>query len=406
MEPPDLELRGLSKTYESGRGAPGPGGAAVSQLDLHIPRGQLFSLLGPSGCGKSTTLRMVAGFVEPSSGDILIRGQRVNELPPHLRDVNTTFQSYALFPHLDVYENIAFGLRRKGLPAREIGERVGWSLELVRLQGFERRKPSALSGGEQQRVAMARALVNRPALLLLDEPLSALDEKLRRQMQHELKRIQRETGTTFVMVTHDQQEALTMSDSVAVMHGGRIEQAGPPHELYEHPRTRFVAEFMGGANFFEAEVVGADATSTHVRAGDALLALPHQPGLAPGARLELTVRPERMRLEAPPQPSEAGSIADEGGMPLPGPTNRLQATLVDTTYQGATTRYELRTTEGAPLVVVRPSEEARSVFRPSGDSSVVWVTWPSAATRVLSAPCDEHGVQGTPSTPHKVPGAP
>jgi spermidine/putrescine transport system ATP-binding protein len=233
---------------------------AVDDLDLDIQRGEFFSMLGPSGCGKTTTLRMIGGFEEPSAGTVYLNGKDVTGLPPYRRDVNTVFQSYALFPHLDVFENVAFGLRRKKVERGAIDQRVNDTLRLVDLPGFERRKPSQLSGGQQQRVALARALVNQPQVLLLDEPLGALDLKLRKQMQLELKRIQAEVGITFVYVTHDQEEAMTMSNRLAVMRHGRIEQIGAPVDVYEDPQTEFVAGFLGASNLLDGEV--KDRTGT------------------------------------------------------------------------------------------------------------------------------------------------
>jgi len=227
---------------------------AVDDLELDIQHGEFFSMLGPSGCGKTTTLRMIGGFEEPSAGIVYLNGQDVTGLPPYKRDVNTVFQSYALFPHLDVYENVAFGLRRKKVEKGAIRERVIDALHLVDLPGFEKRKTSQLSGGQQQRVALARALVNHPQVLLLDEPLGALDLKLRKQMQLELKRIQSEVGITFIYVTHDQEEAMTMSDRLAVMRHGRIEQIGHPVDVYEDPQTEFVAGFLGASNLIDGEV--------------------------------------------------------------------------------------------------------------------------------------------------------
>ncbi|HWC31571.1 MAG TPA: spermidine/putrescine ABC transporter ATP-binding protein, partial [Actinomycetota bacterium] len=221
---------------------------AVDAVSLEIAQGSFFALLGPSGCGKTTTLRMIGGFEEPTSGTILLGDRDVTGLPPYRRDVNTVFQSYALFPHLSIFDNVAFGLRRKGVRGDSLRDRGGEALELVALSGLEKRKPRQLSGGQQQRVALARALVNRPRVLLLDEPLGALDMKLRKQMQLELKRIQHEVGITFVHVTHDQEEAMTMADRIAVMSEGRIEQLGAPHELYERPETAFVAGFLGVSN--------------------------------------------------------------------------------------------------------------------------------------------------------------
>jgi spermidine/putrescine transport system ATP-binding protein len=239
-----IELVGVEKEFATGS----QDVKAVEHVDLRIAEGEFFSMLGPSGCGKTTTLRMIAGFEEPTSGQILLHGRDMVGVPPFRRDVNMVFQQYALFPHMDVFENVAFGLRRKKVDKDEIRRRVAEALSLVELEGREKRKPRQLSGGQQQRVALARALVNRPRALLLDEPLGALDLKLRQSMQLELKRIQREVGITFVYVTHDQEEALTMSDRLVVMNAGRIEQLGNPRELYEHPATRFVSNFIGTSN--------------------------------------------------------------------------------------------------------------------------------------------------------------
>ncbi|WP_031090376.1 ABC transporter ATP-binding protein, partial [Streptomyces sp. NRRL WC-3549] len=252
----DVRLAGVSKTYGSF--------TAVHPLDLSVPQGSFFALLGASGCGKTTTLRMIAGLEEATTGTVSLGDTDITALPPHRRPVNTVFQSYALFPHLDVTENIAFGLRRRGVTS--VKRRVAEMLELVQLGDFARRRPHQLSGGQQQRVAVARALVNHPQVLLLDEPLGALDLKLRRRMQLELKRIQTEVGTTFVHVTHDQEEAMAMADTVAVMNGGRVEQLGAPADLYENPRTTFVANFLGTSNLIEAEIVSA-GTDVVVSAG-------------------------------------------------------------------------------------------------------------------------------------------
>ena len=245
-----IELVGVAKQFVSQKDTV----AAVDHIDLTIEEGEFFSLLGPSGCGKTTTLRMIAGFEEPTSGKVLLYGTDVTSAPPNHRDVNMVFQNYALFPHMTVAENIAFGLERKGVGKAEVRRRVSESLDLVELTGRDRRRPKELSGGQQQRVALARALINRPRALLLDEPLGALDLKLRQNMQIELKRIQREVGITFVYVTHDQSEALTMSDRLAVMRDGKIEQLGPPRELYEQPTTRFVAGFIGTSNIVHGTV--------------------------------------------------------------------------------------------------------------------------------------------------------
>ncbi len=243
-----VSLRRVTKSYGER--------TAVRELNLDIASGEFFSLLGPSGCGKTTTLRMIGGFVDPSYGEVSLHGKDVTDLPPNRRDVNTVFQSYALFDHLSVWENVAFGLRRRRVGKAEMTRRVGEMLELVQLTGRDKDKPSALSGGQRQRVALARALVNRPSVLLLDEPLAALDLKLRKAMQVELKRIQREVGITFVFVTHDQDEALTMSDRIAVMSEGRVHQCGTPEDIYERPATRFVAEFIGTANLMSGSYTG------------------------------------------------------------------------------------------------------------------------------------------------------
>jgi spermidine/putrescine transport system ATP-binding protein len=252
----EIELSKLTKQFAEV--------TAVDGIDLHIPGGEFFSLLGPSGCGKTTTLRMIAGFEQPTSGEILLDGADVAYTPPHQRNVNTVFQNYALFPHLNVYDNIAYGLKRAKRPKAEIRERVGKALELVQLPGYERRRSSQLSGGQQQRVALARALVLNPAVLLLDEPLGALDAKLRKALQIELKSLQQEVGITFLYVTHDQEEALTMSDRLAVMNGGHIEQVGAPQDVYEDPETLFVADFLGVSNLMQATIVSAGTSACQV----------------------------------------------------------------------------------------------------------------------------------------------
>ncbi|MFJ3879679.1 ABC transporter ATP-binding protein [Streptomyces sp. NPDC090077] len=284
----DVRLAGISKHYGSF--------TAVHPLDLTIPQGSFFALLGASGCGKTTTLRMIAGLEEPSTGTVSLGDREVTHLPPYKRPVNTVFQSYALFPHMDIFENIAFGLRRRGI--KSVKKQVDEMIDLVQLGEHARKKPHQLSGGQQQRVAVARALINHPQVLLLDEPLGALDLKLRRQMQLELKRIQTEVGITFVHVTHDQEEAMTMADTVAVMNGGRVEQLGAPAELYENPRTTFVANFLGTSNLIEASVesTGADVA---VSASGATLRLPAaRCSTTPraGGKLLVGVRPEKISL--------------------------------------------------------------------------------------------------------------
>jgi spermidine/putrescine transport system ATP-binding protein len=298
------------------------GGAnAVDGVSLSIAEGEFFSLLGPSGCGKTTTLRMIAGFVEPDEGRILLHGNDVTAVPPNKRPVNLVFQQYALFPHMTVYDNVAFGLSVKRVPRREHGDRVNEILRVVALEGYEKRRPRQLSGGQQQRVALARALVNRPAALLLDEPLGALDVKLRRHMQLELKRIQHELGTTFVYVTHDQEEALAMSDRIAVMNGGLVEQVGSPREIYETPASAFVADFVGTVN-----VLDLDGGS-------------------------VSVRPERIR------------ILREGG--------RLDGVVADVVYLGVYRQFHVDTAAGR-VVSVRLSDEPLDHVEAGSAVSLSW----------------------------------
>ncbi|GGT01113.1 polyamine-transporting ATPase [Streptomyces daghestanicus] len=317
----DVRLTGIAKTYGSF--------TAVHPLDLTVPQGSFFALLGASGCGKTTTLRMIAGLEEPSAGTVRLGDQDVTRLPPYKRPVNTVFQSYALFPHLDVFENVAFGLRRRGI--RSVKRQVGEMLDLVQLGEQARKKPHRLSGGQQQRVAVARALINHPKVLLLDEPLGALDLKLRRQMQLELKRIQTEVGITFVHVTHDQEEAMTMADTVAVMNAGRVEQLGTPAGLYENPRTTFVANFLGTSNFIEAGVDGRSGADLVVKAGGGRLTLPADrcgTAPAPGGTILVGVRPEKIALTP---------AADAGAVPEG--RNRITGTIRDASFLGVSTQY-------------------------------------------------------------------
>lgn len=339
--------------------------AAVDGVSLQVRRGEFFSLLGPSGCGKTTTLRMIAGFEEPTSGEIRINGVDVTHLPPYQRRVNTVFQNYALFPHLDVFENVAFGLRRRGMSSKDVSAKVEWILGLVRLQGLQRRRIQQMSGGQQQRVALARALVNEPDVLLLDEPLAALDQKLRREMQFELKRLQKELGITFVLVTHDQEEALTMSDSVAVMNHGRVEQVGGPRDIYDHPATRFVADFIGTANFLPVQVRAVQNGRTTVVLSGRDLLVPSRQGVTEGARAELSVRPERLWLTR--------DGADENGNSLPGK-------VVETVFMGAFTRFAVEVSEGHVLLAEQQNQKQcpSTEFRPG---EAVWVHWqPTSAT--------------------------
>ena len=313
---------------------------AVDDISLTIEEGEFFSLLGPSGCGKTTTLRMIGGFEEPTSGTIFLGDQDVTRLPPYKRNVNTVFQSYALFPHLTVFENVAYGLKRKSVDKSEIKSRVEDMLKLVDLEGYGSRRDSQLSGGQQQRVALARALVNRPGLLLLDEPLGALDLKLRKQMQLELKRIQSEVGITFVYVTHDQEEAMTMSDRLAVMNSGHFEQIGPPQEVYELPATGFVAGFLGASNLLEGEVERVDGPVAEVRlVGGGMVALPVDRLPVERGKVSIGVRPEKIEIRP-------------NGIPDADPTaNSIDATVMISTYTGVSTSYECRTKDGAKVVV-------------------------------------------------------
>ncbi len=270
---------------------------AVAGINLEMLPGEFFSLLGPSGCGKTTTLRLIAGFERPDEGQILLDDADMAQVPPHRRNVNTVFQNYALFPHLNVFDNVAFGLRYKDVGKQEIKQKVGESLALVRLEGMQKRRPSQLSGGQQQRVALARALILNPAVLLLDEPLGALDAKLRKALQIELKALQEEVGITFIYVTHDQEEALTMSDRLAVMSDGRIEQVGTPNEVYEEPRTTYVADFLGVSNLMDARAEGSDGNGRcKVRLGDFQLVAGQGESDARG-EAKIVIRPERVGLE-------------------------------------------------------------------------------------------------------------
>ena len=311
---------------------------AVDHVDLEVHHGEFFSLLGPSGCGKTTTLRMIGGFEAPTAGRIELQGQDVTWLPPYRRNVNTVFQNYALFPHLTVYENVAFGLRRKRTSESEVKRRVTEMLGLVELMGFERRRPTQISGGQAQRIALARALINRPAVLLLDEPLGALDLKLRKQMQLELKRIQQEVGITFVYVTHDQEEAMTMSDRIAVMNAGHYEQLADPATLYERPTTRFVAGFLGKSNLLDGTVAGEDGDHVVVRLADDQVVRVPRAAVDGRRRVAVGVRPEKLRVVAQGDQPSAGS-------------NLLAGSVLDASYQGASTQYTVATRFGSVVTV-------------------------------------------------------
>jgi spermidine/putrescine transport system ATP-binding protein len=319
---------------------------AVDDLTLSIERGRFYALLGPSGCGKTTTLRMIGGFEDPTDGRVFLGGEDVTQRPPYRRDVNTVFQSYALFPHLTVERNVAFGLERKKLGREEVRRRVSETLELVQLAGLDRRKPAELSGGQQQRVALARALVNRPRALLLDEPLGALDLRLRKQLQIELKRIQADVGITFVHVTHDQEEAMSMADTIAVMNHGRIEQAGSAAALYEAPRTEFVASFLGVSNLVEARLHEDDGALARVRTHDG--AILHVPAERIGPHgsdaVRVGVRPEKVTLVP------AGTEAPEGA-------NVLRGTVVVASFLGVSIQYLVRALGGEELTVFAPNTD-------------------------------------------------
>jgi spermidine/putrescine transport system ATP-binding protein len=328
--------------------------AAVDDLSLEVEEGEFFSLLGPSGCGKTTTLRMIGGFEDPTYGTIYLGELDVTDLPPYRRDVNTVFQSYALFPHLDVFENVAFGLRRKKVPKDEVQRRVQEALRLVDLEGFDQRKPPQMSGGQQQRVALARALVNRPKVLLLDEPLGALDLKLRKQMQLELKRIQQEVGITFIYVTHDQEEALTMSNRLAVMRHGRIEQLGGPEEVYEHPATEFVAGFLGASNLLDGEIVSLNGTATvRLATGEVIGADDADLPADAGSSVRVGVRPEKITIV----PAEGEATSG---------WNHVLGTVRMSTYIGVNYQYKVEGPGGHELTVFVQNQGAAGTHPAAG----------------------------------------
>jgi len=359
-----VELIEVTKTFPTGKAEEI---AAVDRVSLSIKPGEFFSLLGPSGCGKTTTLRMIAGFELPTRGEIRIHGESMGETPPYHRRVNTVFQNYALFPHMTVYGNVAFGLEMDRLPKPEIRERVSEALGLVRLPGMEDRRPKQLSGGQQQRVALARALVKRPAVLLLDEPLGALDLKLRKAMQIELKHIQHEVGITFIYVTHDQEEALTMSDRIAVMSEGQVLQLGTAAEIYESPASRFVADFIGETNFLDGEVESIRDGQATVLVDDALrLTAPSgAPDIKIGQTVTFTVRPEKISLHS-------------------GPTDRaVSGKIEEVVYIGTDTRYLVRVSEGSRLVarLQNAGSEDQAGFQ---QAEKVYLTWDPDVARILT----------------------
>jgi spermidine/putrescine transport system ATP-binding protein len=344
---------------------------AVDDLTLEIPRGAFYALLGPSGCGKTTTLRMVGGFEDPTEGKVYLGGDEVTNLPPYRRDVNTVFQSYALFPHLSVEKNVSFGLERKKVGKEDLRRRVDEALEMVQLAGYGKRRPAQLSGGQQQRVALARALVNQPRALLLDEPLGALDLRLRKQLQLELKRIQQDVGITFVHVTHDQEEAMSMADTIAVMNEGRIEQAGSAADLYERPRTEFVANFLGVSNLVDARLRGVGGNgyghaTVETHDGATLRVPSDRIGPHGTDAVRIGVRPEKVRL------SPAGSEHADGA-------NVLRGTVVVASFLGVSIQYVIRAAGGEELTVFAQNLDGaegwagmESVLGPGREVQLTW----------------------------------
>ncbi len=346
----DLRITGVSKRFGSL--------LAVDDLTLTIPAGAFFALLGPSGCGKTTTLRMVGGLETPDAGRIHLGDVDLTDRRPYQRPVNTVFQSYALFPHLDIGENVAFGLRRRGV--KDVRAKVGEALSMVELADLARRKPAQLSGGQQQRVALARALVNRPQVLLLDEPLGALDLKLRRQMQLELKRIQTDVGLTFVHVTHDQEEAMTMADTIAVMNHGRVEQLGGPTELYETPATVFVANFLGQSNLLEGSVAGRADDDLLLDVHGSRVVLPKSRSRSVADRLYVGVRPEKLH------------VLPVSGTPAPDGHNSVTGTVTDASFIGVSTQYVVRVGWGQDLTVFSQNLRSGGAFRPGDEVLLHW----------------------------------
>jgi spermidine/putrescine transport system ATP-binding protein len=376
--PLDVELRQVFKIFN--------GDTAVCGVNLNIRKGEFFSILGPSGCGKTTTLRLIAGFETPSAGDILIQKQNVNEVPPYRRPVNTVFQSYALFSHLTVIENVAFGLKIQKLPKAEVRDRVQEALVRVQMEGYTTRFPNQLSGGQQQRVALARALVNQPAVVLLDEPLGALDLKLRKEMQVELSRLHKDLGLTFVMVTHDQEEALSMSDRIAVMCNGKIEQIGTPHEIYDRPATPFIADFIGDTNLLEGYVNNTESTVQNVVTSKGLkivVDLPeHRPNMMvanthsnysakkqrpdiPSGEVVVSIRPEKIKISLEP-PKNA--------------TNCFEGQLEHTMFLGTHVLYVVRLSSGDRLRVKQPNTSASI-----NHGTLVYAHWSTADCLALNA---------------------
>jgi len=336
----DVELRNVVKRYGDF--------VAVKGVSLDVQAGELLTLLGPSGCGKTTLLRVLTGFLAPDEGEVIIRGQVVNDLPPHQRDTAMVYQNYALFPHMTIFDNVAFGLRMRRLPKPDIQRRVGEALGLVRLDGLERRFPGQLSGGQQQRVALARALVVRPSVLLLDEPLSNLDAKLREQVRGEIRQLQRTLGTTTVFVTHDQAEALAMSDRIAVLNHGQLEQVGTPAEIYEQPATTFVVDFIGRINLLEGEVLTVDHGGAVIRLPDDLhLRTATSVRCTPGERIAVGIRPEQIVIGAESRAEGAANV--------------FRATVENVTYLGESLHYRVRLGPSLALTVVEQNRQHRTL---------------------------------------------
>ncbi len=362
---PFIKVDGITKKFG--------GFTAVDQVDLEIFRGELFSLLGASGCGKTTLLRILAGLETPTSGKVWIDGVDITQLPAYERPVNMMFQSYALFPHMNVAQNVAYGLKRDGIPKEEIVQRVGQMLTMVELSGFSKRKPHQLSGGERQRVALARALVKRPKVLLLDEPLAALDKRLREQTQFELMRIQEQLGVTFIVVTHDQEEAMTLSTRIAVMNEGRFIQIGPPTELYENPDNRFIASFIGSVNLFAGHTLtrNNDLYTIALNKHDLQCQIEHTQHLDNGSPIWVAVRPEKITLSTTP-------LAGEG-------LNQLMGTVDDIAYTGNLSTYRVKTQSGDIVEVTHPNQSRSRGSQLIADwDDTVYLHWTSADSVLLS----------------------
>jgi spermidine/putrescine transport system ATP-binding protein len=405
MKPFAVELKNVSKMFSGpGRGAGQQ--AAVSSVDLQIKQGEFFTMLGPSGCGKTTTLRMIAGFEFPTSGEVYLNGVLSNDVPPYKRQVNTVFQNYALFPHLTVAQNVGFGLAVKHVPPAEREVRVREALELIRLGDLGGRKPGQLSGGQQQRVALARALVNRPAVLLLDEPLGALDLKLREAMQHELKQLQKRVGITFIYVTHDQEEALTMSDRIAVMSQGRVQQVGTPEQIYNYPANHFVADFIGDTNFLEGKVVSLHEDRTVIKVGreDVTAGRSNFP-VMPGEKVTMVIRPEKMIVSRGEVPSLSATGVENAmhsaDVKLNGHANaHISAKVMDSVFVGTDTRVMVSLRGGTELAVLVRNLDEDEEFK-KGEK--VTLTYDPADSRLL--PAAQLGTTDETATPATTPPA-